>query len=210
VRASHRLTHARDGAKDAAQPPQSGSAFCAWCAESPQERAKVAAFVDSVYNEAFGAAPPLADAYAAINFEGELVCCIGLDWEGPDGRFGIERAYRLDRAMLPLPITGGLQFGRWASKMPRAGRFAIYAAAVFGLARGRSVVLVEHDATVHRHCERLGIVFYDIAHHGVDLSTIPEAGQPHYSKGDMHPYLARLDQIRSALEASSSALTFSQ
>ena len=165
------LSRSPDATESSVEPPaRRGSGFSAWFAESEPDRAQVAAFVDSIYVKSFGGRPPLADAYVAVEFRGELVSCIGVEREGPDGRLGIERMYRLDRSRLPL--TEAVQFVRWASKMPRAGRHALYAAAVFGLARGRSLALVEHNDKVHRHCEKLGLVFRDIPHEGVDFSTL--------------------------------------
>jgi hypothetical protein len=175
--------------------------FSAWLADSPPARAQVAAFVNPIYVKTYECPPPPADAYSAINFDGELVCCMGLEWAGPDGCLGIERAYHLDRSRLPLAISGAVQLGRWVSKVPGAGKFAIYAAALSGLARGSQVALIEHDDRVHRHCRKLGVKFHELPHDGVDLSAIDEAARQHYSKGTMTPYLVELAQVRSVLEA---------
>src|SRR6187431_3253714 len=152
----------------------------AFFAESPSDRAEVAEFVARVYREAYGAAPPLADAYAAVTSGGELVCCVGMDWPGSDGRLAIERAWGIDRRQSSIPFDRAAQCCRWASRLPMAGALALYAVAVFAIERGTTVVLVEHNARLHRHCETLGLVFHEVPHSELDLSAIPEVARPTY------------------------------
>jgi hypothetical protein len=182
--------------------------FAASFADSPSARAKVASFVGAVYHAEYGVAPPLADAYACVTRAGDLVSCVGLDWPGPDGRFRIERAYHLERDRLELPLAQALQFGRWASRAPEAGVLAVYAAAEFALARGKTLALVEHSRLIHRYCQRLGLAFREVPHAELDLAEIPEPARPTYAKRDMEPFLLDLEQARTALRAHAADLLF--
>jgi len=181
--------------------------FEAFFAESPGARAEVNAFVATVYRSEYGADPPLADAYAAVTFCGNLVCCAGIDWPGPDGRLVTERAYGIERAKICPPFTGVAQLGRWASNTPKAGGLALYAAAVFALERGVTIALGEISELGRQHCTRLGLRFHDVPHSELDLTQIPEVARPTYAKRDMRPFLLEFSQVRSALHGYAAGLS---
>lgn len=169
-------------------------------AESPSDKEEVRMFVDRVYMATYHTTPPLADVYAVVEREKNIVACIGIEWPGPDGKLALERIYRLAKTSLPLELTteNGMQYGRWASVSPNTGVLAIYAATTYALSKGKRYGIVEHNDEVHRHVERLGIQFWNVDF-ALDLSMINESNREYYARGDMKPYLVDLSQIESAL-----------
>lgn len=168
-----------------------------------EERTLVArGFVEPLYAETYGTTPPLADVYAIVELEGVIRACLGIEWPDKDGLLPIERTYGISGSMHEWPLTAEnkMQCSRWASVLPQAGALAVYAAARYGLARGRIYALVEHNAVIHRRSKLLGIDFRDMPHGPVDLSLIREENRGFYAKSDMRPYLMDLRQTEEALK----------
>lgn len=178
-------------------------------AKALDERLEAAEFVDRIYLSQYGTAPPIAEVYAAVELEGEVVACIGIDLPDHEGLLPIERAYRMDWSGYPLPISRGnkLQFGRWASIDPHAGPLAVYGAACYGMRLGKAYGIVEHDAVVHRRSKLLGLEFFDIPNAALDVMAIREENRAFYSKRTMSPYVMDLRQMKDALEKHTSILS---
>lgn len=182
----------------------SASAFNYRYARTEEEKALVAAFVDKVYRAKYGTAPPIPDIYAFVADGASVIAAMGVEGAGSDGTFQIERTYRIHRQALPVAISAEncVQLGRWVSVDPRAGLAVVLGAVSCGIDQGKSWAFVEHDAAVHRHCERsLGITFISIEHSAVDLAALPESVRGYYAASVMKPYLVNLYQMRIALSA---------
>ena len=167
-----------------------------------EEKQSVVDFVQRLYQPKYQTAPPVADVYAFVTKYDHIVASMGLEFAQSDGRFQIEKTYRINRQYVNVPLDkeNTVQLGRWASVDQNAGMVAAWAAVTYAIEHSKIYGLAEHDYVVHRHCERkLGVEFREIPHAPPDISVLPEAHRSFYAQGIMRPYIVDLRQIQVSL-----------
>jgi hypothetical protein len=170
-------------------------------ADTPGQKIPVTAFVDGQYLQTYGTTPPPADAYCVVSRGGRIVGCTGVEYADAQGRFLIERTYRLRRERYALPLTekNDVQLVSWIAHERQVSLLGLYHLLRYALAGGRQFGLVEHTGAVHRVVRRMGVLFHDLPHDDVDFSYVAPHNRAYYEERLMRPYLVDLRQMEQAL-----------
>jgi hypothetical protein len=152
--------------------------------KTSHERKAAITYTSQKYLEHFGTTPEEAKLYICARRGGVIIGSVGLDFERGNGKMPLEHIYRIDRALIPLPLTSsnGVQICRLIADDPLISSLPlIYASAMYGMRLGKSYAWLNHSDAVHRVFTRKGIEFVSIPEAELMLECVPKGDIPFYS-----------------------------